>query len=202
MAFNPSIPNPNDFLSSSQGQLKTNFTSLDNVFGIDHTPFSVGANAGYHKQVHLLNEAAPGLGTANGVLFANTFAGQSWPIWQNALGTFNIISGNTAANASTNGYFYTQAGILVQWGRITGGGINGNTQATGTVTFSSANIAFPNNCYMVLALPFWNSNSTSQPNSAGTINIDIFTLSKTKFDWTFNSNSTKYAGFFWLAIGN
>jgi hypothetical protein len=52
MAFNPNIPNPNDLLSNSQGQLKSNNLSLNNTFAVDHYTFSnATTNRGKHNQV-------------------------------------------------------------------------------------------------------------------------------------------------------
>lgn len=48
----PSIPQPNDNLDFSQGQLLGNFQALDTVYGIDHYEFSNGtANSGFHDQI-------------------------------------------------------------------------------------------------------------------------------------------------------
>ena len=52
MTFNPNIPQPNDLLSDSQGDLLINMTALDTVYGGDHYPFSdVTANSSKHKTV-------------------------------------------------------------------------------------------------------------------------------------------------------
>mgnify|MGYP001574109253 CR=1 FL=1 len=50
--FLPNIPQPNDNLDFSQGQLLNNNQGLDTVFGIDHYKFSdATANKGFHNQV-------------------------------------------------------------------------------------------------------------------------------------------------------
>jgi hypothetical protein len=55
MTYLPGIPLPTDNLSFSQGQLKDNFTQLNDQFGIDHTAYNtgVGNGDGFHKQIHL-----------------------------------------------------------------------------------------------------------------------------------------------------
>lgn len=52
MVFKPGIPQPNDLLSDSQGDLLGNMQQLDTSFGIDHYKFSdTTANLGFHNQV-------------------------------------------------------------------------------------------------------------------------------------------------------
>jgi hypothetical protein len=50
--FNPNIPQPNDDLSDSQGQILQNFNKANSSFGIDHYSFSdLTVNNGKHNQV-------------------------------------------------------------------------------------------------------------------------------------------------------
>lgn len=50
--FIPTIPQPNDNLDFSQGQLLSNNGGLDTVFGVDHYKFSdASANKGFHNKV-------------------------------------------------------------------------------------------------------------------------------------------------------
>lgn len=52
MTYNPNKPAANDDLSDSQGDIKSNFTVSNNVFLVDHYPFSnTTANKGKHNQV-------------------------------------------------------------------------------------------------------------------------------------------------------
>lgn len=52
MSFNPLIPQPNDELSDSQGQILNNFNSSNTSFGIDHYAFAdLTSNNGKHKSV-------------------------------------------------------------------------------------------------------------------------------------------------------
>ena len=49
MTYLPGIPNAGDRPSQSQGQLLTNFTALNTVFGVDHLAFNA-VNGGKHTQ--------------------------------------------------------------------------------------------------------------------------------------------------------
>jgi len=57
MTFNANIPNPGDFLSDSQGQLKTNFSALNTSFSKNHIPLTTVANNGRHTFVEMVNTA-------------------------------------------------------------------------------------------------------------------------------------------------
>lgn len=83
MVFKPNIPQANDILSDSQGDLLGNFQQLDTSFGIDHFPFSdQTADNGFHKKVTLPgNVAAPTPGAGYGDIYAVTTASITQPYW-------------------------------------------------------------------------------------------------------------------------
>jgi len=59
MTFNPDIPQPNDDLSVSQGDLLNNFTDLNTQFAINHVAFDdAGADKGKHKFITFVEQAA------------------------------------------------------------------------------------------------------------------------------------------------
>lgn len=74
MTFDPSIPKPTDFLSTSQGNLLTNNQALDNSFNIDHTKFSdTTTHNGQHQQVTLYQgRASPTLSFPASMLYTLT----------------------------------------------------------------------------------------------------------------------------------
>lgn len=202
--FFTTIPATNNSPSSDQPKMLTNNQSTASLIGVDHIGFNLNGS-GIHKQVTLQNEAAPGLGDGAGVLYANLQNGQSWPFWQNALGSVQMLGG--VPISATNGYTFLPGStkpIIVQWGYIVGthGGDNHFSNGdTGTVTFAAANIAFPTNLFGVWANPLF-STTNGSPSSQATIAIDEDTFSKTKFGWRFVSSSSQYLEFFWVAIGN
>jgi hypothetical protein len=199
LTYNTGVPNPPNRPSADVPLMQINTNNIPTLIGVDHFQFQNNFG-GYHQQVHLVNESAPGIGTASGVLYANLATSQSWPFWQNALGSFQLMGQNSAA---TNGYVTIPGGIILQWGSntaVTEGSFAGGT-ANGTVTFATANIAFPTNCFNVISIPFWTSTPPSSTGT-GTATPDTSTLTRTAFNWKFNSNSSAYTGFFWIAIGN
>ena len=193
-------PNPPNNPSADVPDMRTNNNSIDDIINEDHFSFGQSGKDGSHKQVTLTNEAAPGLGVGDGVLHANTYLGNSWPHWQNALGDFLILSGDTLAAA--NGYSFISQGILLQWGfnnAVSSGSFAGGS-AAGTVSFPRVG-GFPNNCFIVLPIPSWTT-AGGPPDGSGSVNINQTNLSASGFSWKFNSNSSRYTGFYWFAIGN
>jgi hypothetical protein len=106
------------------------------------------------------------------------------------------LSGGFTQSFDTNGWCRMPNGLIVQWGRVVGGGGEGTGP---NVTFP---IAFPNNCVGVVATD-WNRSASAQY-----IWIDCFvqivSVAPTMFA-TFvqnpGSNQNNWDGFFWIAVG-
>lgn len=100
MTYNPAIPQANDIISQSQGQILTNFTVLDSNsvgFGVDHIQFSASADQGKHKKSTYTRIAAPGSVATELVLYQK------------------------AAGASSD-LFFQRDGVVAET-QLTGGGI-------------------------------------------------------------------------------
>ena len=72
MTFDPAIPQPSDFLSVSQGELLTNMTQLNTVFGNEHIAFDdgVAADRGKHNQLVMPEQGADvGTGANEGAAY-------------------------------------------------------------------------------------------------------------------------------------
>ncbi len=168
----------------------------------DHfmTQNSANVNDGTHRQVTLTNQTGPGFAGGNAALYCQAFSGISFPKWENSAGTIFLFNVNPVM--AVNGYSGmpggSTRGVIVQWGRVSVAA--GSGQFTGTVTFATNNIAFPSNCFVVLAQILY----TGSPTSSGSqvVYIAQDTLSNTKFDWAVNKTSSSIYGFNWIAIGN
>ncbi len=193
ISYNLNIPNAPNNPSADQPKMQINTNSINNIIARDHYEFNNNNSSGTHKQVTLTNEAAPGFADGTAALFANNPSGQSYPFWQNAIGTFPILTQGTSVLAN-NGYFVFQNGIIVQWGQITS-----TNSALTPLLFTTANINFPNNCFIVETQPYY---SGSPPNGTATVAIRKSTVSNTGFSWAFVTSSGAYTGFYWFAIGN
>jgi hypothetical protein len=214
MTYNPNIPLPTDFLSDSQGDIRTNFTTANSAFSVDHTPFPTAINAGYHKPVHNIKQSVNPANVADtNILFAKTWIPTTVPpsasgdVQLFALTAAGIVSQLTGFRASAEGFQWI-GGLLIQWGvvNLTSGGAGTSTHRTGTVTFTSrvasTTPAFPTNCFLVLGnLIFSDSTDTTNSNT-----LTFNAATTTKFDWMVNSSTssllTKYPNFYWIALGN
>lgn len=121
-----------------------------------------------------------------------------------------LIGAPATGSTNLNDGWCWSGGILIQWGYVDtpSSGSFSSGAASGTVTFKdriAGAIPFPNNIFTVQAGSFW-SNSGGAPSGAASVNISRSKAgsrtSTTRFDWQFNSNSSKYEGFTWMAIGN
>lgn len=181
--YNRDIPDAPNNPSNDQPLMKVNTNSADDLLAVDHFSFNV-AKGGTHKQVTLTNEAAPGIGSSDGVLYSNG----NFPAWQNGAGQTSFFAG--FPSATSNGYAFLQGGVIIQWGVFT---ITGQTN---TVLFITSNINFPNNC--------WNVQATLIPAAPPTGNaqtISINSISSSGFIANYSGGSA-YGSFYWFAIGN
>jgi hypothetical protein len=191
-SYNLNIPAAADSPSADQPLMEVNTNSINSIIGIDHFAFqSAGAQDGYHKQVSLVNESAPGVPVnANGVLYANLINSNSWPLWQNALGSVALMS--QVSSAAANGYVSLPAGVLLQWG-------SSAVNSSGTLTTITFPIAFPTNCFSVV-IGSVQSTATTSP-SANNVYLTSTAPTTTQFVVS-NSSSGTLTKIFWVAVGN
>lgn len=117
------IPQPTDLLSVSQGDLLTNFASIESFVDIDHVDFSAG-NAGQHAKVTLpVQSPAPAFaagsyglynatdGLNNQLYLSNDFTATQVPISKGNLPSIGFSGFQV-------GYTYLPSGFLVKWGPL------------------------------------------------------------------------------------
>ncbi len=101
MTYNPAIPQPADLIATSQGQLLTNYSELNLVYGdanpgadpnSDHYPFDdATANARKHRKVRLPRLAAfPTPAATDGVIYTQAAGGQTIPFYRKDSGTVDF----------------------------------------------------------------------------------------------------------------
>lgn len=205
--YNAGVPAANDDPSVDQGPMLTNTVSASVWPTIDHHGYG-DTIGGYHTIIHQ-DTSTPIARTINRTL--NTAAvGFPAPISGinqlfSALVTtpvnidtqlFNLtgmggLSQMTGNYAAVEGYVWC-AGILIQWGTVTGT-VSGNVIFSGGVNC----IPYPTNCYAVITGLRGNSST------AIAASVSIYNLSQTQFNWKFGPPSAaNYIGFYWVAIGN
>ncbi len=217
IAYNGGIPNPPNNPSNDVPLMKINTDAIAQYVAVDHIAFNTN-NSGYHTLVHqqiqgIWNAVARTGSPAPTANFNQIYTLNYLPDYTGAGTNSQLFSGSdgggvfqlTGLNAQSDGWAWS-GGILIQWGRVTtasSGSFPGGS-ASGSVTFkdrnAGPNIPFPSSCFIVIGTPIW-STASGSPNGAASVDINQTTLSNTKFDWKFNSNSANYIGFHWIAIG-
>jgi hypothetical protein len=198
-SYQPGIPTGSVDLDEDYQNLQNNFQSLDTYFGIDHTQYSVNnltTPSGYHKSVHMIPQSSPSVTAGFGQLYSQTIDdgvnNDQTLFWLTGGNRTIQLTRNFQPVAATNGYTMLPGGLIMQWGIV--------SIPSGTVTFSTNNIAFPSACFSVQLTLISKASSTSSSNNS--LFIDTATSSRTQFKWRYNGGSGDFQSFYWVAIGN
>ncbi len=169
--FQPNVPTGNVPLNLDYLNLQGNNQQLDIAYGFDHTPFSDTTGlpptpsgiSGCHKVVHALpfstlvsnapNNNPPVLptpySTMGEIFTVQTNDGinpDETLFYQSGGGRAYRLTMNAQPVSATNGYSFLPGnaakGIIYQWGQV----LTNFSTNTGTVTFATDNISFPNAC--------------------------------------------------------
>ena len=193
--YNPSIPQPTDNLSNSQGQMLNNFTQLNNIFDINHFTWNdaVSADRGMHRKVDLpattVVVAPAGLSS---VVYSKTVAGVAGLYFDNAVGSSavwrggsgdGLITSTTGGNA-TSGTMTFPNGIILKWGYVA---------SVADATPINFPVAFPNFCFTVVPSALNNNPAVRS------LYVQPGSISKTAFSVRTSSGSM---GVTYWAIGN
>lgn len=188
--YNTNVPNgPND-PGDDQPQMLTNTQSINTWTNVDHVGYNV-INAGIHRQVRMRNQALPGpaLGDGEGVLYARSTNGNSWPVWKNAVTSFDLMS--FVPSIVATGYTTLPGGLIMQWG---GGPVN----ASGTPTPFVFPLAFQTNLFSITI-----GCRTAEGNSPGANNQFIAEGSQSVTGFSIvNSSSSAARLIYYIALGN
>lgn len=209
--YNTNIPFATNNPSSDQPKMQVNTNSTANLINVDHVGFQKN-NGGYHTNIHEVPQgtwlATPRTGAPVATAgFNQIFSLNSTPdttggvsdtqlFAQTGLGGVAQLTGSSVS--AKDGYCWS-GGFLFQWGVVSG--VFGSGTTFGTVTFKDrvpGTIPFPTSCFIVNTTPTY---TTAQPSDTGIVAINTTGFTNLEFSWTFNSNSNKYTGFYWFAIG-
>lgn len=212
-AYQPGIPTGLVQLDFDYLNIKNNFGQLDTSFGIDHTAFSIGTNIGYHKTIHQIPFALspgntyPAAVAGIGEIFTNQISQVNTDealFYQSGGGKVAQLTVPMPIQIANFGYTFIPGGLIFQWGFVAGthgGNSHFNGGDTGSVTFATNNIAFPNKCINVWTSTYYSTTAPSSGSGFGQAQVDNDSLSTTGFNWTFITNSSAYTFFSWYAIG-
>jgi hypothetical protein len=189
MAYNPNIPQPGDFVSSSQADILENFSQLNTQYGNDHVAWDAGSNNGKHKKVTLIAGTDPTTAAGEVAVYSKTVTGSTNLYCRLASnGTVIQLTNSSSVSAADPGYTLLPGNILMQWATVT----NANNDV---IVFPKAFSAAP-----------WSIQCNSFPVAA--TDADFFqVLVKTATNWTLglrsvvNSPVATPHKFMYLAIG-
>lgn len=187
--YSRDIPFEDNNPSEDQPNMKTNTNSNDSIFNVDHFSFN-NNKGGSHKQVTLTNEAAPGLGDGDGVLFAALQNGNSWPAWQN--GVFIDTFMNRAPLHAANGYASLPAGLIFQWGART---LDANADTIRDDSPFLFTLPFPTSVYVVTL------SAAKASSGAEGLWVKTGTLSTTGFTIRTSASAGQLTTLYFFAIG-
>jgi|SRR6185312_6839438 len=177
--YNNNVPNGPDDPADDQPQMLINTQNIPIWTEIDHIGYNK-ENGGIHKQVTMNVQNPPGLGDGTGVFYANTFDSNTWPVWENVLGSFQLMGSNSFL---TNGYVTLAGGLIVQWG-----------------------VTPPVIVPVVFPIPFkfnlFSIQMTPQSSTSGINIVSVTSSSLTGFTSKVNTSAGSFNGAFWIAIGN
>jgi len=185
MTFNPAIPQPNDLLSISQGDLLTNFSQTNTIFAVNHYEFNHAtvADRGKHKFCSFPEQAADPSTAANEIALYTKDNGGATSLYyrEESDGDVHILVGG--GSIADDGYIWLGSGLLMQWGHVP----FAPAAVTKTVTFP---IPFPTKCLNVQANFIGSGNGII----ISAINVNTF---------TFRSSASENAPeCYWIALGN
>jgi hypothetical protein len=196
--YTPGYPPDGSSLGQTKSTMRNNLDGTFETLAVDHIDNNgqPGSKpAGYHKVVHMVPQASnPAPVTNFGQLYSktiNSFTTDQALFWETGAGLIQQLTTNLTPLATNSGYTFLPGGIIVQWGRV--------TSTNSTFTLQNYNITFPNACFCVFAQIY---GTGTEPSGAGTIDIRFSQVLAASFQWCMITQSDKYTGFFWVAIGN
>ena len=180
-SFNTNVPAAGHDPSIDQPDMLTNNQAINNLIAVDHITFNA-TGGGQHLQVTFNGNNVPTPPVAPPILFTNTVAGLPQLFFYSGDATHS----STQYSAVTTGSTFVLGGIIMKWGFVTGGPVDHQT-----INFP---VAFPNNCFTVVATPV----------KSGSFGNLVFTLQTTPTITGFQTrtNGVTLDAVSYIAIGN
>lgn len=214
--YQAGVPTGRVDLDIDYQNIQNNFRQLNTTFSVDHLAFdNQTAQNGYHTSIHFnpvstVASNAPNNKPINNVpaavakiaqLFGaqlnDGFGTDSSLFFLSGANKLTQMTSNFLPSSTTNGCSFLPGGLAFQWGFVTKPSLGWIRDVSTPFSFSSPQVIYPNNNFIVLATLLGTNTSSSQ----GT--IYIVSKSTTGFNWAFSgSSSTSFSGFCWISIGN
>lgn len=195
MAFNPNIPQPDDFQDESQTQLLANFQALKTLIDVNHETFG-SANEGKHKYVTLPEQSsAPATSTNEMALYTKAVSGVTQMFLKNE-NSGSEVNFTSATKTTTDGTLTLPSGVILKWGQASTAA-SGKTSHTFGVAFPTAILT----AYATISV----IGGTEANAEANDRIVRIYDYTKTKISavtYVDNVSRTRVSqSFTWFAIG-
>lgn len=196
------VPFPSQTLGQTNSPIRTNFTTIDNGFKVDHVQFGA-AGVGFHQKVTFPDSTpAPAFLAGQMGLFNQTAAPTTRPdIWmaRGISAAFPITgydNGAISANTAVS-WTYLPSGLKIIGGKSqTTAGTSGHKEITFTTSASGGLNSFPGFSSFIMFV----GATRIDPSAPGQTFIAVKTFDLTKADFV-NMNGGTASDFFWIAIG-
>lgn len=206
MTYLPNIPQPGDLLSTSQGNLLTNFQQANTIFGINHYPFdNVTVDKGKHTFIQfpiIPNPLPPASGASEWTIFTQnlvTGGATTLEIFLAKPGTAPGAAYSLTASAygpanAANGVSFLPGGLYIAFGSYSLD--NNGVSIRDNSPFIFIAPGFPNSCLSI----------TLQGQRIGNTDFSLWvkdgSLTKTGFTIRTDSFPGDITTLYYMAIGN
>lgn len=204
MTFNPNIPQPTDFLATSQQDILTNFQTANTSQSVNHFPFNdTTADNGKHKFLQMPESAAPVTAADEGGVYCKVGAAPAetnlWLRGENNGFEYQLTSLDSSATASfaantsainTSGWTFLPGGLVLQYGYR-------KVSAKGTATTVTFPKSFNTAVFCITIGSVTDEGPSPSPNNQfvfqSSIALTGFTL--------VNSSGSSSRRTYWMALG-
>ncbi len=209
--YTTDIPDGPHNPSADQPPMKINTNSINSLISVDHYSFNDNLG-GLHKQVQMpVKLAIPaGLLANEGTLYTKTVNARSelfytpdvtakeFQLTRSIIANYALFATNTVypqappVPSESGGLTFLPGGILLEYGSHIQASI---TPSLGTTKFP---VAFTSTPFVVLVTPICKAGGTSESHTVSVVNGSI---SSSSFQWNWDTTTSSYVGFSWIAIG-
>lgn len=200
MSYFPNIPAATDNPSVSQGDIQTNFGTINSSFNLNHVSLGSGlGTAGKHNFVEMPNQVStPATISGEGTLYTKSATGSQlfyvadnqptdlYQLTRTIHASYSRFGTNTNYSGSLNGgWTFLPGGMLLQYGLAS----SITAPGTGVVLFP---VTFTTGVFTLSITPIRNSS-----------NVDIVYASATAglASFSYRNTASGISQFYWMAIG-
>lgn len=173
------VPNSGQSLGQTRDPIRTNFSTIQTAFNVDHVNFDASGE-GKHAKVTFPEGTAPSVALNDVVMYAKDTNGRPTIFMRQENNGSEIQLSGPTPSIGANGYTFLPGGLLLQWG------VNGTNSTSISITFPTA---------------FTTLYSITLGTRGGINTQNPFKISAESASGFTAITNTSNSGFFWMAIG-